>query len=97
MAEHRLAELSLRSGHAFDRDVNQFHRVVERLFGRLEGLPENDGPKPGRSDDVRSHQDQRDRGETLDRNSVRSSIKAHLELAGPDTASRDAKPMVLPR
>ena len=30
-------------------------------------------------------------GETLDRNSVRSSIKAHLGLASPDTASRDAK------
>ncbi|MCB1726928.1 MAG: DUF4172 domain-containing protein [Gammaproteobacteria bacterium] len=27
---------------AFDRDVNQFHRVAERLYGRLEGLREND-------------------------------------------------------
>ena len=77
---------------AFDSDVNQFRRVAERLYGRLEGLRENDRADAlvdlMTSEAIKTSAIE---GETLDRNSVRSSIKAHLGLASPETASRDAK------
>lgn len=77
---------------AFDGEVNQFHRVAERLYGRLEGLHEND-----RADALvdlmtaEAIKTSAIEGETLDRHSVRSSIQAHLGLAKSDSGSRDAK------
>ncbi|MCB1817964.1 MAG: Fic family protein [Gammaproteobacteria bacterium] len=77
---------------SFDGDVSRFHRVAERLYGRLEGLREADRVDAlvdlMTSEAIKTSAIE---GETLDRDSVRSSIKAHMGFAGPETASRDAK------
>ncbi|MCP5441068.1 MAG: DUF4172 domain-containing protein, partial [Chromatiaceae bacterium] len=77
---------------SFDGEVSRFHRVAERLYGRLEGLREADRVDAlvdlMTSEAIKTSAIE---GETLDRDSVRSSIKAHMGFASPETASRDVK------
>ena len=77
---------------AFGEEVSRFHRVAERLYGRLEGLREAD--RVDALVDLMTAEAIKTsaiEGEALDRDSVRSSIKAHMGFASPDAASRDAK------